>query len=218
MIYYTDTILSLAAIVFIDLILAGDNAIVIGMAARNLPKHLQGKAIFWGTAGAIIVRGVSAVIVVWLLKIPALMIIGGLLLLWIAYNLITEQNEEHNINAPSKLSEAVRTIVIADGIMGIDNVMGVAGAAHGNIILVIIGMLITVPIIIWGSTLFIKLIEKYPIIIYLGGAVLAWTSGSMLTGDPLIASVFENNKFKLFINIFLVIIVLGIAWFKNKKK
>lgn len=206
----------LVTIVFIDLVLAGDNALVIGMAARNLPAQHQRKAILWGTIGAIVIRAISTILVVWLLKIPALMITGGVLLIWIAYKLITDQ-KDHDIGAPPNLLDAVRTIVIADGIMGIDNVMAVAGVASGNMLLVSIGILITIPIIIWGSTAFIQLIERYPIVIYLGGGVLAWTAGGMITGDPLLTSryIFPQTVGWLF-NILIVVSVLYAARIKNK--
>lgn len=200
---------NLLAIVFIDLVLAGDNAIVIGMAARNLPHQKQTKAIFWGTFGAIIIRAISTILVVWLLKIPALMIAGGLLLIWIAFNLMVDKKDHRNIKAPASMGAAIRTIVIADGVMGIDNVMGVAGVAHGDILLVIIGMLITVPIIVWGSTIFIRIVEHFPIIIYLGGAVLAWTAGKMVTGDPLVTKFFTNQVLTLAVNIVVVIAVMA---------
>lgn len=209
------TLWSLAAIVFIDLILAGDNALVIGMAARNLPAEHQKKAIFWGTFGAILIRAITTLVVVWLLKIPALMITGGALLLWIAYNLIVE-GKKHDVDAPAGLWAAIRTIIIADGVMGIDNVMGVAGVAHGNMLLVVIGILITIPIIIWGSTLFIKLIERHPWLIYAGGGILAWTAGGMLTGDPLIKGSFDlATPVKWAINAVLTAGLLAVAWRKK---
>lgn len=214
--FTTGFISSLLAIVFIDLVLAGDNAIVIGMAARNLPKTLQKKAIFWGTFGAIGIRAISTVLVVWLLKIPALMVVGGLLLIWIAFNLMTEKKEHTNIAAPSNLRAAIQTIVIADGVMGLDNVMGVAGVAHGNMTLVIIGMLITVPIIVWGSTMFIRLIERFPIIIYIGGAILAWTAGRMITGDPLLKMYFTPTL-ALVVDIIVVAAVMGAAIIKKRR-
>ena len=150
-------LLAMLQIIVIDILLAGDNAIVIGMAARNLPAHLQKKAIFWGTAGAIILRLVMAFLFVEALNnIPALRLVGGILLLWIGYKLVVDDESEHNIEAKDNLRAAIMTIVIADGIMGIDNVIGVVGAAGGDMTLVAIGMLITVPIIIYGSTFICK--------------------------------------------------------------
>jgi len=201
----------LATIVFIDLVLAGDNALVIGMAARNLPAKHQKKVIIWGTIGAILIRALSTFIVVWLLKIPVFMITGGVLLIWIAYSLIIDE-KAHDIDAPSNFMAAVRTIIIADGIMGIDNVIAVAGIANGNWPLIGVGILITIPIIIWCSTAFIQIVERYPIVIYLGGGILTWTAGGMITGDPLISSNFTlSQEIKWLVNICIVIITLYLA-------
>ena len=208
----------LVAIVFIDLVLAGDNAIVIGMAARNLPAELQKKVIFWGTAGAIGIRALTTFLVVWLLKIPALMIVGGLLLLWIAYKLIVEE-KKHDVDAASSFASAVRTIIIADGVMGIDNVIAVAGVAKGHVLLIAIGILITVPIIIWGSKAFIQLIEKYPVLIYVGGGLLAWTAGNMLTGDYFVTSRYTiPQHVHWLINSLLVAATVYIGWIKKRKQ
>ncbi len=187
---------ALLAIILIDLVLAGDNAIVIALAARSLPKSLQTKAILWGTVGAIGVRTLMTLVVVWLLKIPGLMLAGGLGLLWIAYKLVADtgaESEEHG-PAASTFWGAMKTIVIADALMGIDNVLGVAGAAHGAMDLVVIGLLISVPIVVFGSTLVLKLVERFPIIIQLGAAVLAYTAASMITGEPLLADWFGTRE------------------------
>ena len=140
---------ALLAIVLIDLVLAGDNAIVIALAARRLPAHLQKRAIVWGTVGAIIVRSLMTIGVVWLLKIPGLMLVGGLGLVWIAYKLLLPQEGGHDEHGagPSTFWGAMKTIVIADALMGVDNVLGVAGAAKGSFDLVVIGLLISVPIV-----------------------------------------------------------------------
>jgi YjbE family integral membrane protein len=182
---------ALLAIILIDLVLAGDNAIVIALAARNLPKHLQKKAIAWGTFGAIAVRAVMTVGVVWLLKIPGLMLVGGLGLLWIAYKLLADQGEkEHSGPIASTFWGAMKTIVIADALMGVDNVLGVAGAAHGSFDLVIIGLLVSVPIVVYGSTMVLKLVERFPIIIKLGAAVLAFTAAKMIVSEPILDAVY----------------------------
>ncbi|UVI32165.1 TerC family protein [Paenibacillus spongiae] len=185
---------ALLTIVFIDLILAGDNAIVIGMASRNLPKHLQKRAVILGTVGAVAIRAVATILVVYLLDIPWLLLAGGILLLWIAYNLLVSSDDHGDIKAGSSLGAAVRTIIIADAAMGLDNVIAVAGAAHGNYVLVILGLLISIPIVVWGSTLFIKLIGRFPWIIYLGSGVLAYTAAKMITHEPKIAGVFTDNE------------------------
>ncbi|WP_273420728.1 YjbE family putative metal transport protein [Veillonella caviae] len=201
-------LLAMLQIIVIDILLAGDNAIVIGMAARNLPENLQKKAIFWGTAGAIILRLVMAFLFVEAINnIPALRLIGGILLLWIGYKLVADDSGEHNIEAKDNLRAAITTIVIADGIMGIDNVIGVVGAAGGNMILVAIGMLITVPIIIYGSTLFVKVIERFPIILYVGGGILAWVGAAMSLEDGLIHDMVA--PYALAIKIAAVILVVG---------
>jgi YjbE family integral membrane protein len=182
---------ALLAIILIDLVLAGDNAIVIALAARNLPKHLQKKAIAWGTFGAIAVRAVMTVGVVWLLKIPGLMLVGGLGLLWIAYKLLADQGEkEHSGPVASTFWGAMKTIVIADALMGVDNVLGVAGAAHGSFDLVIIGLLVSVPIVVYGSTMVLKLVERFPSIIKIGAAVLAFTAAKMIVSEPILDAIY----------------------------
>ncbi len=182
---------ALLAIVLIDLVLAGDNAIVIALAARNLPPHLQKKAIAWGTIGAIVVRSTMTVGVVWLLKIPGLMLVGGLGLLWIAYKLLADQGgAEHSGPVATTFMGAMKTIVVADALMGIDNVLGVAGAAQGAFDLVVIGLLISVPIVVFGSTLVLKLVERFPVIIKIGSAVLAFTAAKMIVSEPLLDPVY----------------------------
>lgn len=182
---------ALLAIILIDLVLAGDNAIVIALAARNLPPHLQKKAIAWGTVGAIVVRSVMTVGVVWLLKIPGLMLVGGLGLLWIAYKLLADQDgKEHDGPLVSTFWGAMKTIVVADALMGVDNVLGVAGAAHGSFDLVIIGLLVSVPIVVFGSTMVLKLVERFPSIISIGAAVLAFTAAKMIVSEPLLDSIY----------------------------
>jgi YjbE family integral membrane protein len=186
---------ALLAIILIDLVLAGDNAIVIALAARKLPPALQKKAIWWGTVGAIVVRSSLTVVVVWLLKIPGLMLIGGLGLLYIACKLIldTGDDKEHDIHVTSFWG-AMKTIIVADALMGIDNVLGVAGAAQGSFDLVVIGLLISVPIVVFGSTLVLKLVERWPVIINIGAAVLAFTAAKMITDEKLLASIFGGTE------------------------
>jgi YjbE family integral membrane protein len=182
---------ALLAIVLIDLVLAGDNAIVIALAARSLPANLQKKAIIWGTVGAIVVRSVMTIGVVWLLKIPGLMLIGGLGLVWIAYQLLADQGDGgHDGPVASTFWGAMKTIVVADALMGVDNVLGVAGAAHGAFDLVVIGLLVSVPIVVFGSTMVLKLVERFPAIIQIGAAVLAFTAAQMIINEQLLADFF----------------------------
>ena len=187
---------ALLAIILIDLVLAGDNAIVIALAARSLPSHLQKKAILWGTVGAIVVRSGMTVAVVWLLKIPGLMLVGGIGLVWIAYKLLADQGDgEHRGPVANTFWGAMRTIVVADALMGIDNVLGVAGAAHGSFDLVIIGLLVSVPIVVFGSTVVLKLVERFPLIIHAGAAVLALTAAKMIVSEPLLDPLFDPPQF-----------------------
>lgn len=184
---------ALLAIILIDLVLAGDNAIVIALAARNLPPHLQKKAIAWGAVGAIVVRSAMTVGVVWLLKIPGLMLVGGIGLLWIAYKLLADQDDKaHDDPVASTFWGAMKTIVVADALMGIDNVLGVAGAAHGSFDLVIVGLLVSVPIVVFGSTMVLKLVQRFPIIIKLGAAVLAFTAAKMIVGEQLLDPIYGS--------------------------
>jgi len=186
---------ALLAIVLIDLVLAGDNAIVIALAARSLPSQLQKKAIVWGTVGAIAMRSVMTVGVVWLLKIPGLMLVGGLGLVWIAYRLLADQEDDsHEGPAVSTFWGAMKTIIVADALMGVDNVLGIAGAAHGSFDLVVVGLLISVPIVVFGSTLVLKLILRFPVIIQLGAAVLAFTAAKMIVNEPLLDAVFDSPE------------------------
>ena len=202
---------ALLAIVLIDLVLAGDNAIVIALAARNLPKQLQRRAIVWGTVGAIVVRCAMTIGVVWLLRIPGLMLVGGLGLLWIAYRLLLPSSEsDPHGPATSTFLGAMKTIVVADALMGIDNVLGVAGAAHGNIGLVVIGLLISVPIVVWGSTLVLRWVERFPIITYAGAGVLAYTAAHMIVAEPLLDAVFDPNvAARVATYVVLIVAVLG---------
>lgn len=209
---------ALLAIILIDLVLAGDNAIVIALAARNLPPHLKNKAIIWGTVGAIVVRSVMTIGVVWLLQIPGLMGIGGAALLWIAYKLVAEDSgdDDHGPMATTFWG-AMKTIVVADALMGIDNVLGVAGAAHGSFDLVVIGLLISVPIVVFGSKVVLKLVERFPLIIQLGAAVLALTAAKMIIAEPMLDTVFDPNAFARWSTYALCVVgVLGAGWLASR--
>jgi len=215
-----DFLSSLAAIVVIDLVLAGDNAIVIALAARQLPPALQRRAIVWGTVGAVVVRASLTVGVLWLLQIPGLMLAGGVLLAWIAYRLLTGSDDSKGRDIAPLMGfwAAMRTIVIADAVMGMDNVLAVAGAAHGSVLLVVIGLVISIPIVVWGSTLILKWIDRFPSLLYIGGAVLAWTAASMITGEPRVeAELASRPVFKTLIYLAVIGGVLGLALLRNRK-
>jgi YjbE family integral membrane protein len=212
---------ALGAIIVIDLVLAGDNAIVIALAARNLPKELQRRAILWGTAGAVVVRASLTVAVLWLLNIPGLMLAGGILLVWIAYRLLAgdEGGAEHDVPPAKNFWAAMRTIVIADAVMGLDNVLAVAGAAHGSVLLVVAGLVISIPIVVWGSTLILHWIERFPALLYIGGAVLAWTAAKMIADEPLYQEWLDARPgLKSLLYVVLTGGVLGIAWLRNRIK
>jgi YjbE family integral membrane protein len=188
---------ALFAIVLIDLVLAGDNALIIGLVARNLPRQTQRKVIFWGTFGAIAARGLMAIVVVHVLDLPGFMLAGAIALVWIARKLLTPDPEaagNHAAAVPAAtFAVALRTIVVADAVMGVDNVLAIGGAATGSVLLIMLGLAISVPIIVWGSHLVIRLVDRFPSIILLGGAVLGWTAYSMIVREPLLAAWFADH-------------------------
>lgn len=215
---------ALLAIILIDLVLAGDNAIVIALAARKLPPNLQRKAILWGTVGAIGVRSLMTFAVVWLLQIPGLMLVGGLGLLWIAFNLInSDGDEEHDDVAAATFWGAMKTIVVADALMGIDNVLGVAGAASGSFELVALGLMISIPIVMFGSQLVLKLVARWPIIIPLGGAVLAFTSAQMVVNESLFKEFFSIKLWQQQavwwgVHLVFVLSIISYSWLRKKRQ
>ncbi len=211
---------ALAAIVVIDLVLAGDNAVVIALAARNLPRVHQRRAILWGTAGAVAVRASLTVAVLWLLGLPGLMFAGGALLAWIAYRLLTgeEGSRESGVAPAAGFWSAMRTIVIADAVMGVDNVLGVAGAAHGSVALVVLGLAISIPIVVYGSTLILRCIERFPALLYAGGAVLAWTAAQMIVGEPFVRELLAGRAASVAAVYGAIVCgVLGLAWLRNRR-
>ena len=210
----------LLAIVVIDLVLAGDNAIVIALAARSLPPALRKRAIVWGAIGAIGVRSLMTVIVVWLLQIPGLLLAGGMALLWIAYRLLVPDSEGKDTHAaaPATFWGAMRTIVIADAVMGLDNVLAVAGAAHGSYLLVVAGLVISVPIVVWGSTVVLKVVDRLPGVVYLGAGVLVWTAVKMIAGEPLLEPWIDATPLLGALLWLAIPLVLGVAFVKNHRR
>jgi len=174
-------------IIVIDILLAGDNAVVIALACRNLPPNLQKKGIFWGVAGAIGLRVVLTAFAASLLTLPWLKIAGAIALLWIGIKLLLPEDEAgggHDIAGSVTLGGAVRTVIIADFVMSLDNVIGVAGAAKGNMALLVFGLLVSIPLVVVGSKLILRLIERFPFVIVLGGALLGWIAGELIATDP----------------------------------
>lgn len=209
----------LLTIILLDLVLAGDNAIVIALAARNLPKALQKKAIFWGCFGAIGVRILLTAGVVYLLKLPGLMLAGGLLLLPIAWKLLQHEDDDLKVSAATGFWAAIRTIVIADALMGLDNVLAIAGASKGHLGLVVIGLLISVPLVVWGSTLILKLIGRFPIIVYVGAGAIAFTAARMIAHDHWLQAWFDARTWlKYTLDAVLVAGICGGGWWWQHRR
>ena len=189
--YFNDAwVIAVLQIIAIDIVLGGDNAIIIALACRNLPKHQRRAGILWGTAGAIILRVILVFFATSLMEIPVLRLVGGILLILIGIKLLTEV-ETHDldgkINQSSNLLTAIRTIIIADFVMSLDNALAITAAAKGDIGLVVFGLLLSVPIIIWGSALIIRLMERFPIIITAGAGLLGWLGGGLMISDKILA-------------------------------
>ncbi|MCC3358437.1 TerC family protein [Bacillus sp. REN16] len=211
--------IALLKIIAIDIILSGDNAVVIAMATRNLPKEQQNKAIFWGTGGAVILRILFAAIIVYLLKIPFVNVIGGILLLFIAYKVLVEEEAEAHVKSTNGIMAAIGTIIMADAVMSLDNVVAVAGAADGHIGMIALGVLISIPIMIFGSKFIVKAMNKYAWIAYVGAGILAWTAGEMVFKDEGLTNFLhiEHGPVTYIIAAIITILVLGLGYYKNKK-
>lgn len=178
---------SLLLIITINIVLSGDNAVVIAVACRKLPVAQRKKAILWGTFLAVIVRVIATILAVYLLQIPYLYLVGGIILLWISYKLLREEDEDAQINASDDLVQAVKTIVVADVMMGLDNVLAIAGAAKGNLLLIVLGLLISIPLMVFGSQLILKAMERFPWLVYVGSAVLALAAANMILTERVVA-------------------------------
>jgi YjbE family integral membrane protein len=213
-------------IIMIDILLGGDNAVVIALACRNLDAKRRMQGILWGTAGAILLRVILIAFALTLLSIPFLKVVGGLLLLWIGIKLLIPEHEGHEkIEGSTTIASAIKTIIVADFVMSLDNVIAIAGAAQNadpnhQIGLVIFGLLVSVPIIIWGSTLVLKLIDRYPLVVTLGAALLGWIAGGMVVTDVVIEQRFgvQPAMVKLGAEIIgaLIVVLLG-RWLASRK-
>ncbi len=184
-------------IIMIDLLLSGDNAVVIALACRNLPAEQRKKGILFGMAGAVVLRIVLTFFAVSLLSLPYLKLVGAMLLLWIGIKLILPEDEhdEGSIKADARLLGAIKTIIVADFVMSLDNVLGVAAAAQGNVPLLVFGLLISIPLIAWSSQLVLKVIDRFPYVIFGGGALLGYVAGEMLVSESLFASLLESRPY-----------------------
>ena len=214
-----EMIWAVLAIIMIDVVLAGDNALVIGMAANRLPEHLKRRAIMWGTFGAVAVRFVSVALLTYLLMVPGLKLVGGLLLVYIAWTLV-QSEKEHDIAAKSTFWGAISTIVVADAVMGVDNALGIAAAADGNMWLVIFGLLVSVPIILFGSTVIARLLARYPSAVYIGSFVLFVVACKMIIGEPFIAEEWKDfPRLETLFPFFMGVVLLGkqYYWFEIRR-
>ena len=218
--------LAVGQIIMIDILLGGDNAVVIALACRGLPPHQRTKGIIWGTVGAIVLRVILIAFALALLQIPFLKLVGALLLIWIGVKLIAPEEEDGHdgIQSSDKLWGAVKTVIVADLVMSVDNVIAIAGAAQGageqhQLALVIFGLLVSIPIIVWGSQLVLKLMDRFPVIILLGGMLLGWIAGTMAQSDPALASYIPQYRaWHYGMGIAGALLVLGIGKWMQKRR
>jgi YjbE family integral membrane protein len=183
----TQTLIAIVQIIWIDILLSGDNAVVIALACRSLPDNQRRLGVVLGAGTAIVLRIIFSFIISQLLALPFLKVVGGLLLLWIALKLIQGVDDDHEVKESTSLWGAVRTIAIADAVMSLDNVLAISAASHGNVWLFVFGILVSIPLIVIGSTLIMALIERFPIFVWAGAALLGWIAGEMLVADPWVA-------------------------------
>lgn len=208
------SMLALLQIIIIDIVLSGDNAVVIAMATKSLPKRSQNKAIAFGTAGAVILRIVLAIIIVYLLQIPYVRLIGGILLLWVSYNvLVVKKEKSKNIKSSNGLLKAFLTIIVADLVMSFDNVVAIVGAAKGQMLLITIGVVISIPIMVFGSKLIVSVLEKHRWVAYIGSAILAWTAGDMMTDDRFVTQTLQMRDgiwtYMFILGLTAIVLLLG---------
>ncbi len=209
------------SIILANIVLSGDNAVVIAMAARTLKPEQRGKAIFWGSAAAIVMRIVLTIVAIQLLTLPYLKIIGAILLVYIGVDLLKGEEEEHGEGKEiSGMAAAIRTILIADLVMSLDNVLAVAAAAKGNLPLLVLGLLVSIPLIVFGATLLTKVMERFPVIITIGAALLGFLAGEMLLTDPAVATRFGaiSEQTVTFAGILGAVLVVALGTYLTKRQ
>lgn len=188
-----DMLLLFLKIMLINIVLSGDNAVVIAMASRELSPAQRKQSVRWGSIGAVMLRLVLTVVAVYLLEVPFLQAIGSLLLFYIAIKLLSDHGDTRDIQEAATLSGAIRTIIIADFVMSLDNVLAIAAVAGGELLLTVIGVSLSIPLIVWGSTMIMRLLDRFPVLVYLGAAILGYTAGEMILNDkvvgPLVAQI-----------------------------
>ncbi|WP_150266323.1 TerC family protein [Paenibacillus tepidiphilus] len=208
-----DSLLLLGQILMINLVLSGDNAMVIAMASKNLPAESRRTAVWWGAAGAVGLRCILTFVAVLLLKVPYIEAGGGILLLWIAFKLLLEDEEEMRVEESSSVWKAVRTILVADFIMSLDNVLAIAGLAQGDLALIVIGIALSIPIVVWGSGLIVGWLHRFPVLVYIGAYILAFTAGKMLLQDakfgPIVSFLLPSLHAALPLLLGIVVILSG---------
>ena len=210
----------LLEIVFINIVLSGDNAVVIALACRNLPADQRRIAVFWGSFGAILLRVALTFVAVWALEIPFVQVAGGLLLIWIALKLLGKEQDGKRTRAGSGVGEAVRTIVIADLVMSLDNVIAVAGVAGGNYGLIGVGLAASIPLIVWGSQLLMSLMRRFPVIVWSGAGLLGYTAGEMIVKDEVLGEWMESivPPIEYVLPIGLGLLIMLIGFWKNRRQ
>jgi YjbE family integral membrane protein len=212
-------LIALFGIMMVNIVLSGDNAVVIAMASRCLPPKQQKMAILWGSAGAIGLRVILTLVAVMLLQIPYLQFTGGLLLVWIAAKLLVEEKHQENVEASSSYWAAIKTIIIADLVMSLDNTLAIAAIADGNYLLLSAGLALSIPLIVFGSNLLMKVMDKYPVVIYAGAGLIAWTAGEMMISDAKIGPSLEHLLPGWLIPAAITAAVLGIGvWTTHYRK
>ncbi|HEU4962768.1 MAG TPA: TerC family protein [Bacilli bacterium] len=209
----------LLSIIVINIVVSGDNAMVIALASKRLQEDERKKAIFWGMFGAVAIRVVLTFVAVYLMKVPLLQAVGALFLLWVAFKLLVDNtDEELHVKESTNYGQAIRTIVIADLILSIDNIFAVAGAGRESNLLIFLGLAISIPIIIWSSTLILKLLTRFPFLIYVGAGVLGWTAGSMMMHDHLIDPLIRSKAPDFIVPIVTTLLVCGLGkWYSDRR-
>nr|WP_138493244.1 TerC family protein [Paenibacillus pinistramenti] len=187
-----EPILLLLQILMINLVLSGDNAVVIAMASKNLPPSQRKKAVWWGAAGAVVLRCLLTWVALLLLQIPFIQACGGILLAYIAFKLLTQQEEDTRVESAATLWKSIQTILFADFIMSLDNVLAIAAVAQGDAAIIVIGIAIGIPIVVWGSNLITDLLHRFPVLVYAGAGILAYTAGKMLLHDQKLGGFLKN--------------------------
>lgn len=212
-----ELLVALGSITLINLILSGDNAVVIALASRNLPHDQRKRAVLWGSAGAVILRILLTLVAALLLKIPYVQFFGGLALVYIAINLLADEHKEVSCAGANSFWGAIKVIIFADLIMSLDNVLAIAGVADGHLGLLIFGLALSVPLVVFGSQLLMSLMDKFPIIIYVGAAILAWTAAKMMVADTVLGVWLLPYSLVLEIGVTLVVLFMG-YWRKKQVK